>query len=101
MRLPSSWQAPPLTHLRIRWTLLGMGRGCPAAQRPEAQPWGPGLKQPQPLCPREALPGRPIWIQAVAPRNFGCNLRLLTTQGLTLYSYGLVIQKKEKEVVST
>lgn len=95
MRLPSSWQAPPPTPLRIRWTLLGTGRGRPTAGALRHGLGELGLKQPQPFSPRKALPGRPISIQAVAPRNFGRNLRLITAQGLTLCSSALVIQKKK------
>lgn len=72
MRLPSSWQAPPPTHLRI--PLVEHLNGHPVGDRSPGMPHSSARSAgvASPFSPRKALPGEAHLVSSRSPqRNFG------------------------------
>lgn len=102
MRLPSSWQAPPPTHLHI--LLAEHLNSHPVGdcysrmsysteQSAGLASWAQSSLSPSPLG-RHCLGSQPYF--KLLPKeilSIGYNLRLVTIQGLTFYSSMIVLQK--------
>lgn len=98
MRLPSSWQAPPPTHLRIRGTLLGTGWGCPAAQCPEAQPWRAWLEAASALLPSESSAWEADLDSSCCPKEFWVQFEAYYNSGPDALLFCAGDSKKKKKI---